>query len=837
MKTSKFQKIFNIMLVLLISIATLSPKIFAAQHTLAINSSEITVVNPDDLEDSNYAFSLKATSNTHIEMWGNTGTVLTQENWIAPDSGDTKTSKIIMPKDDSLSGNIGCWFYDCGYYKGKKIDVKCTFYWKPLTVKDTKINPVIAPTIDFTKEAIAFNFYHQSYEVKYELYSNEKPIHVNMSLTFGDIDGAQHFGIKTNDGNINQIKCRNDCRVFYSYKDNYHWTYADYIGSSDEIQDTIRYEFNNINSFNVVYGYQCDYYSYPINRIYPGTFEECDNEIIIWQNRFIPEFANSNADYFTYGYYSWAYFNALGYGPYSLPEPIKNVTDTNEFNVTENTISESENFSYSITQHVPLEASSNYYYKSFLVEDNLPSAVNYISSKVINDSGEDVTDLFLVSNNGGNLIFKAKDPSVSSFYNDEYKFIINVKLNKDKISQFKISDSLYRFTNTANVSILRNRTESKNSNTVTTNYYTKDIQVNKIWKDANNDNRPTSINYTLKQDGAVYYTGTITANNNWTVSITDLPKYDENGNEYEYTVEETQITLPNGDTYIPSYNGLTITNTLHGKTNLTVTKIWADWNNKYMVRPDSINIDIKNKEGQIVKTVTLTAQNALPNNSNVWELQVDNLEKYDKDGVLQTYTISEQINNKLQSFYKEPQYNQENFTVTNIATYVPDVKDEYPEYKIIVNKNIINNKNQPVIKDDFDKIKLDSTDTYEFPIVLKALNREVVNDGKKLTEVYEGYSGNVFNGILTNKGDLVFNNIPAGKYEIIEMPSQYFTFVDFKEIASSTNAVLSEENGKYFITLPGLTAQNEEITINTINKLDTERPYDEDETKNNFFKQ
>ena len=36
------------------------------------------------------------------------------------------------------------------------------------------------------------------------------------------------------------------------------------------------------------------------------------------------------------------------------------------------------------------------------------------------------------------------------------------------------------------------------------------------------------------------------------------------------------LTLTGGDQYVPSYNGSTITNTLTGKTEVTVTKTWAD---------------------------------------------------------------------------------------------------------------------------------------------------------------------------------------------------------------------------------------------------------------------
>ena len=80
-----------------------------------------------------------------------------------------------------------------------------------------------------------------------------------------------------------------------------------------------------------------------------------------------------------------------------------------------------------------------------------------------------------------------------------------------------------------------------------------------------------------------------------------------------------------------------------------------------------------------------------------------------------------------------------------------------------------------------------------------------------MLESYNGYSGNVYNGIVTNKGNLVFNKIPAGKYEISEGFVQYFSFVNFTELSSTEGAKLTKENGKYYITISGITTNDEYI--------------------------
>ena len=51
-----------------------------------------------------------------------------------------------------------------------------------------------------------------------------------------------------------------------------------------------------------------------------------------------------------------------------------------------------------------------------------------------------------------------------------------------------------------------------------------------------------------------------------------------------------------------------------------------------------------------------------------------------------------------------------------------------------------------------------------------------------------------------------------------------------------SGASFSKENGKYYITISGLTGSYEQININVKNQLKPDRPYNETEDKNNMFK-
>ena len=364
----------------------------------------------------------------------------------------------------------------------------------------------------------------------------------------------------------------------------------------------------------------------------------------------------------------------------------------------------------------------------------------------------------------------------------------------------------------------------------------KDITLSKIWKDNNNayNSRPESISYTLKRDGIDYKTGTITSVNDWKTIISDLVVYKNDGTEYVYTITENTI-----DKYSAEYNGFTITNTLKEDKTLTITKIWNDENNSYGTRPNSINITII-QNGKDFKTVAIDTSDVVSNNSNKWQINVV-VPKYDNNGVLYSYTIREDTTNvNLRYFYETPIYDQSKLTVTNTAQFIPTESNEHPEYKIIIHKDIVDKDNNIADSEDFEQVALDINDTYNFAITLKELNRIVTNTGTSLVESYNGYSGNIINGIVTNKGDLIFNlgENGSGKYEISENANQYFDFVDIEKLNDEFNtsgASFSKENGKYYITLSGITGQFEQISVKVTNQIKPDRPYNETEDKINLF--
>ena len=128
-----------------------------------------------------------------------------------------------------------------------------------------------------------------------------------------------------------------------------------------------------------------------------------------------------------------------------------------------------------------------------------------------------------------------------------------------------------------------------------TNRNTETVEVSgaKSWDDDNDRDgvRPASITVNLMRDGAKADSKTVTPDpaGTWAYSFMGLPKYDPaDGHEYAYAV--TEEAVPN---YATEVNDTDIVNSYTpGKTSVTVTKAWADANNRDGIRPASVKAQL-----------------------------------------------------------------------------------------------------------------------------------------------------------------------------------------------------------------------------------------------------
>lgn len=93
---------------------------------------------------------------------------------------------------------------------------------------------------------------------------------------------------------------------------------------------------------------------------------------------------------------------------------------------------------------------------------------------------------------------------------------------------------------------------------------TTNVTVRKDWvKEHLDPNRPTSVKVNLLQDGKVYDTIRLSANNSWQHTFSKLPVYNDKGRRHIYEVKEVDVP----SNYSPSYQimtgGFVIVNTYH----------------------------------------------------------------------------------------------------------------------------------------------------------------------------------------------------------------------------------------------------------------------------------
>ena len=156
-----------------------------------------------------------------------------------------------------------------------------------------------------------------------------------------------------------------------------------------------------------------------------------------------------------------------------------------------------------------------------------------------------------------------------------------------------------------------------------TNTEKTSVDVTKTWVGT----PAASVTIKLFADGIEKETVTLTAADNWTHTFTNLDKYANDGHEIVYTVDETPVTNYTKAITGDAANGFTITNTITGKVNIPVTKVW--------VGPEATSAKVTLYADGVEKdSVTLNA-------ANNWVHVFANLDKYN-NGTEIVYTVTEE---------------------------------------------------------------------------------------------------------------------------------------------------------------------------------------------------
>lgn len=156
------------------------------------------------------------------------------------------------------------------------------------------------------------------------------------------------------------------------------------------------------------------------------------------------------------------------------------------------------------------------------------------------------------------------------------------------------------------------------------------VKVRKDWADGASGESATVV--LVRNGEETIQTLTLNEGNNWTGTFENLPKKDNNGNDYTYTVKEIESNYD--VTYSTDGDTLVVTNKPSTeKTKVYVDKKWAEG-----ASGESAVIELYSNGQPTGNTTTL-------NEGNNWEGVFEDLDKYDKAGKEIKYTVVENTTN------------------------------------------------------------------------------------------------------------------------------------------------------------------------------------------------
>ena len=303
------------------------------------------------------------------------------------------------------------------------------------------------------------------------------------------------------------------------------------------------------------------------------------------------------------------------------------------------------------------------------------------------------------------------------------------------------------------------------------------IQVTKHWEDNNNVNnrRPESIKFVIKQNNSEIkskvVTGNRTTDENWSYTFDNLAKFDENGQEIDYVLEEQEVNADDmkfytGTTSGNRKSGFVVTNkfTVPNETiKPRVTIEWEDNSNNKNKRPNDVKVVVKNNNGKIVKEGNVTGNPT----DNSWTKEFEDVPKYDGNGKEIPYTVEVIPNNPNDLEFYVPSIKgdkDKGFVVTERFTVPGQTIDLNVIKKWNDNSNARNKRPESiklVVKNGNDIVneKVITGTGSEWIYTFKKLPKynndgEVINYTVDEQEVNEGdllfYSKEVNNNVITN---------------------------------------------------------------------------------------
>ena len=245
-----------------------------------------------------------------------------------------------------------------------------------------------------------------------------------------------------------------------------------------------------------------------------------------------------------------------------------------------------------------------------------------------------------------------------------YEIEYNVQEKEDKAGDLQFYKNTIQ--KTGNKYTITNRFEVESGG--------KTITVEKKWEDNNNVNqkRPSNIKIVIQKDAKQEVTSYIMNSQTETSHTFTLDRYDSNGDEISYIVDEEEVRYEDLKFYTKEIKQSTtdtdkyiITNTFtvpSEKISITATKEWEDNDIQSKRRPESVMIKLLNGTAEV--------DTAIANTTNNWQVVFNDLPKYNNSGNEINYTVDEaEVTTGDLKFYKK---SINGYTIKNTFTLPSD---------------------------------------------------------------------------------------------------------------------------------------------------------------------
>jgi uncharacterized repeat protein (TIGR02543 family) len=353
-----------------------------------------------------------------------------------------------------------------------------------------------------------------------------------------------------------------------------------------------------------------------------------------------------------------------------------------------------------------------------------------------------------------------------------------------------------------------------------------------IWIDKNNSylSRPTNITVSLLQNGKVIdmITGLTTGESN-DFAFNDLPKFDEQGNEYTYEVVQCDIRSQNHpeDIYITTKDDTTINIIIFNNklTNNVITSgeegdgesgedgtgsgsgnnngsedtvetisgysvkcniVWSDYDDSIGARPEDVLLTLYQNDEEY-KTVTVKGSS----------YTFGNLPKYDcdEDGtILDTYEykVVETINSKVVTLENDQYKEIDAYTVS----YVPaSVNSKNGAAQVVITNTIADMEGFISVKPYNNAITIRTDSDIDSDIVLRQVMTSFVNGEVDYTDDYSGIYYNMEIGDIEE----TISKLLTGKYEI-EVTNPLL-ILESAVISDNEGVSITREGNSYYIII------------------------------------